>query len=692
MLNKFKNLVDNIPASIHNEKEFMKEYRVDIEEESINYIEKAISNDLRTKIANLNYPLGKINRNTFNMLKEELIYREVILNENSIPYLKIIETFFYINPYMERLAPFDDEKWAEVIECCKNYLNFKNYNNLSKDNLKEHFPKEYNRSESVRYLMDKGCKIKIENNKIDFIYGLDNILIELDKKIESFGGINLIIEIFNNVEYSSEFKRFYFMKNTDILNQNKNLETPWGYLFNLALKHPNFKHYSKRKKYERLYNEIKKLSEIIVNGVYDVQEYNIFNHIFQNEQTFPQHVSDLVLYDSLFRVPQGNIDLELKLCEYFFSFEDDFFESTLGFSLEEFISIIEQLKNISQNSGNRIMLRLSKKEDYVLDYYDYLKILNFMSHKDNINYEYIFPADYLKIDFYKRPLIKLDQTSFFIPTIPVISPNFYEVIADNLRKPYKKQFKQNLDDVFGTRLELLIRHLFDERSIIYIPNSKFSHGKCKGESDFIIETDKSIILIEVKKKVLRRESKAGYNYRIFMDLFGSFVKSQFQANKLEYLLKKYGKVELDLEDETKYILSLNERHVKRISLTQLEYGSLYNPNFIEYFLYTLIYGEYVLENGDDKLNDEFEEFKKDIIDFNESYNKLNEIEEINFKEYAHANTYFMSLSQLFEVIKKSSDNNSFYKNLPNQLMEFGTFDWFYEYGRIINSRNKHENQ
>ena len=149
---------------------------------------------------------------------------------------------------------------------------------------------------------------------------------------------------------------------------------------------------------------------------------------------------------------------------------------------------------------------------------------------------------------------------------------------------------------------------------------------------------------------------------------------------------------MDLEDETKYILSLNERHVKRISLTQLEYGSLYNPNFIEYFLYTLIYGEYVLENGDDKLNDEFEEFKKDIMDFNESYNKLNEIEEINFKEYAHANTYFMSLSQLFEVIKRSSDNNSFYKNLPNQLMEFGTFDWFYEYGRIINSRNKHENQ
>ena len=80
------------------------------------------------------------------------------------------------------------------------------------------------------------------------------------------------------------------------------------------------------------------------------------------------------------------------------------------------------------------------------------------------------------------------------------------------------------------------------------------------------------------------------------------------------------------------------------------------------------------------------------MDFNESYNKLNEIEEINFKEYAHANTYFMSLSQLFEVIKRSSDNNSFYKNLPNQLKEFGTFDWFYEYGWIINSRNKHENQ
>ena len=98
--------------------------------------------------------------------------------------------------------------------------------------------------------------------------------------IEKFGGINLIIHLLNNVEFNEDFQRFFFLKKTDILNQNELLEVPFGYLFNLALKHKKFKNFSKVVKYQKLLNEIVQLSSIIVNAVNNVQDYNVFTHIF----------------------------------------------------------------------------------------------------------------------------------------------------------------------------------------------------------------------------------------------------------------------------------------------------------------------------------------------------------------------------------------------------------------------------
>ena len=47
---------------------------------------------------------------------------------------------------------------------------------------------------------------------------------------------------------------------------------------------------------------------------------------------------------------------------------------------------------------------------------------------------------------------------------------------------------------------------------------------------------------EAKKKVLTIKSKSEQNYNIFMDLSTSLLKSQIQAGKVEFLLKKNGKI------------------------------------------------------------------------------------------------------------------------------------------------------
>lgn len=121
--------------------------------------------------------------------------------------------------------------------------------------------------------------------------------------------------------------------------------------------------------------------------------------------------------------------------------------------------------------------------------------------------------------------------------------------------------------------------------------------------------------------------------------------------------------------------------IKRISLTQFEYGSLYNHIFIKHFLKAQLRGDFTLENGDDNLNREFEKFIKYAKQFRNQYIELNEIQEEDFNYFIYR-CYFMSLSQLFEVIKKSKDNNTFDKNLPNNIIEQGSFDWYCDYGLL----------
>lgn len=672
MLDIFKNLVDNIEATIVCEKDFEKEYGITLDDKSIHFAEDKVSNEIETILKSLDDGLDKI---VLNKINTELMYRQLIYDEDLIPYLQIIDIMHYVTGAFKFIPNWDDEKWNVLIRSSKNYLNLsENY----KFDLKSSNTKVFNRAQSVKYLTNRNCEISIIGDEIKFISGLDDLYKKLEQKISEFGGINLIFECLGHLNYDSKFKRYVFLK--DLNPGDKQPQIPWGYLLNLSLKHLQFKHISKRFKYEKLLNEIIELSTRIINGVYNVQDYSIWPYFYLGLKNLPQHVSNMVLYDSLFKISQSNILLELKLCEYLFSFDQDFFKDNLGFTIDEFITVGKEFYNIWDKENKPILIQLSKKVNYALSYDTYIKILNFMSHTDNLNNNYIEPDDYQKINFHEKPLLKFNSSSFLLPAVSWSAPNFYESLASFLREPCELQLNKKLNDILGVRLEEFIAKLLNKYGINFIKGGKYKFNKNISECDFVIECEKSIIIIEVKMKVLTRESKSGRNYRIFIDLSKSLLYSQIQAGKVEILLKRNRKISLK-ENNKRYEISLKNRVIKRISLTQLEYGSLYNQLFIRKFLEAQLKGEFSLENGDDELNQNFEEFIEYGKQFQQQYKELNKLQKEDFNYFIHR-CYFMSLSQLFEVIKRSSDNDTFDENLPDNIIETGTFDWYYEYGLL----------
>lgn len=674
LITEFKSLVDSIDATIFNDEDFEKEYGINLDDKSSDFPKDKFIQDLKSIFDDIN---DGLERSIIGKISREFVYRHVIYNEDSLLYLQIIKIIFdCVNPL--KFPYFDDNNWKTIIKLCKNILNFPNSLILYEKNLKKEYTKDFNRATSIKYLLGKNCKIKISNGDVEFIFGLENIFRELDNKIDEFGGINLIFECLSHFTYNQTFDRYFFIR--DLSYNNKNIEIPWGYILNLSLKHLQFKHITKRTKYEKLFKQILNLASVIINGVYNIQEYNIFHYIFLDRRNIPKDFSSLVLNDSLFSISQSNFNLELGLCKFLFSHDDDFFKEQLGFSIDDYILVFENFIDSWENENRPVLISLSKKKQHILPYNIYSKVLNFMSHSGNINENYFEPNDYLSIDFFEKPLIKYYNNYFLLPSLPWSAPNFYESLVSPLRSFYENELSKDLDEILGERLEMFIAEMLEKSGVTFIKGGQYKFRNNPAECDFIIESDKSIIIIEVKKKVLTRNSKSGRDYSIILDLSNSLLYSQIQAGKVELLLKENGKILLD-SNNSQYTVFLEDKIIKRISLTQFEYGSLHNQIFVEKFFDSLLNGDYVLKNGDEHLNKKFGKFIKRSEQFRNQYVQLNKIKEEDFRFFV-SRCYFMSLPQLYEILKRSTDNNSFDESLPNNRLQMGTFDWYYKYGKL----------
>jgi hypothetical protein len=116
------------------------------------------------------------------------------------------------------------------------------------------------------------------------------------------------------------------------------------------------------------------------------------------------------------------------------------------------------------------------------------------------------------------------------------APNYFEALSSPLRQKFKSQ-KKDLDNELGRQLELYLQKKFTGQSISFVTGNYEVDG-IHGECDFLIETQKAIVLIEFKKKVLTRKSKSGNDIHILLDLSDSILSAQLQAGRTEIIFRE----------------------------------------------------------------------------------------------------------------------------------------------------------
>lgn len=689
LLDDFKNVVDSYSATFSpdNLEEVCKQLCIDT---THGYGRSQVTDKLYQNIReaihlNSESRPTKISRTAFTKLQSDLIYRYVLYNENPVEYLKVLRVIQDSCRQNENyLFPFSDTNaWKKAIENAKNYNAFSSDTFSTKlENLRKDYPKDYDIAISVKTLVDKGCKIEIKDSGIHIVSGLESVVEEINEKVKTIGGIVLAKSLFNHLnslkKYSTRFERYFITREASGISFDQRPQIPFGFLLNLSLKYPYEN--LKVKKPKILLNEIIDLAIIISNGAYGVQQYNFWEFHFQSGETIIQFYTDIVLWDTMFTIPQCRSSSALEICDNLFSFITHAeFQNALGFTRDDFISVSTEINKLATDihSPTIVYHSVISKSLKQIDKSKIQVILDLLSHQSGVNTKYNLPSDYTSINFWKKPLLKLGATKFLLMNQSWCAPNYFEAIASPLRTNFKS-LNRNLDNELGGQLEIYLQSKLTTKGISFMTGDYDVDG-LHGECDLLIESEKAIILIEFKKKVLTGKAKSGVDTELLIDLSKSILDAQIQAGRTEIILREKGHITMTAKDGRIQTVSLNGRYIERVALTQLEFGGFHDRSIFKHLLIALLTHSYGTHLTDIKTIEKFEELKEKQAKWVEQYNKLCLID-TDYPKHPFFDSWFMSLPQLLEVINLSTDNNSFYETLrKTKHITLNTLDWYREF-------------
>lgn len=614
----------------------------------------------------------------FQEFRDELIFREVLNGESSKKHIEIVnilkDACRHELKYIQNSS--SQKQWQVAIQYAADYLKFSPHSSHSYQTLRDENPKAYDRAIAAKELREVDCIVEVVDTEI-IINGIDKLYQNISDRIQMVGGLTFAKFIFTYLgekAYSETFERYKITRSVSTIENDQKPQIPFGYLLNLCVKYPYF-----AKDSEKHSNEFKSIIDLatkITFSVYGAQPYSQWESILLDGDKMIKFLTNVALWDSIYSIPQCKPTTALEIAFGIFNpLPDEIFEQDFGFSRIEVKLVTQKVNDQLKNKKGIFIIDFDKldKKLYRLKREKIESILDIMSHMKEANKEYNEPADYLKIDFNFKPFIKIGKLQYLVMDKSWSSPSYFESLAAKIRESNK-----NLDQQLGHPMEDFLHDKFKEKGILALTGEYSYMGK-EGECDFLIETEKAIILIEAKKKVLTRKSKSGSDIEIILDLSDSILEAQRQAGRTAIVLMEAGSITLRQPDGSSIMVELKGREIERIALTQLEYGGFQDRMVMEKFLMTLLTHTINTSLVDPRVVKKITALTSKQQDWIEQYKKLCNLDP-NFEHWPFRNCWFSNLPQILEVINVSRDCETFYKAFTaNKYVSTGTMDWYTEY-------------
>lgn len=290
-------------------------------------------------------------------------------------------------------------------------------------------------------------------------------------------------------------------------------------------------------------------------------------------------------------------------------------------------------------------------------------------HHEGVNQKLSFPPKDTDVDSAFRPLVVVNGV-FILQPPPMAGRAILNAATDWCRCAWpNKKFDE---EALGPMLEEFIRHKLSVRGVNVL-HGKYKQAGTEGECDAVIETEKELIFLELKSKMLRREGKAGNDLVAVADLGQALVRPQAQAIHHHAALLKSGSLTLQAKSGGGTI-TLTEREVLKVSITRGDLGSLHDRIFLQQFLRAGSIANF--DAVDSKNQSKLKELKHW---FDRLKAAARSVGEADFHStFPYSRSWSLSVFQLLLLLEHTVDNDSFSRELQRTRRIVTSMRDFYE--------------
>ncbi|HHH2177226.1 TPA: hypothetical protein ACPY6A_004196 [Yersinia enterocolitica] len=525
-------------------------------------------------------------------------------------------------------------------------------------------------AESIKYLRAKGYKTFVNYGSV--VIDDENMLFSSIEYRFNELGYHATFFLLSSIKklYSPKSERYFFKKAPDAM-VNFTPEIPWGYLFNISLSNLH-----EVKHTRDIYKKFQDCIELAKNYfcVQGIQNSSQFSDLIQKNDTILSSIQKNIIYDQHFPIEQVSSKHFKEIIEGIF-LSSEILSKNINTKI--YIDIFNWLNYRARyDEPYRFTIHdIASHLECKYNEDELIVILNEISLTiDNINKKYLRPETIGNRNYFTKPLVKINSVYVYINPIFCNYGFYYHLIKVCESKKVK-------GEIIGSIIESFVLELLMRQNLNVLSNKKYKISKNHAkelsiqsdmrECDFIIETKKSIIFIELKKKTITTEARSGDVVKSTIDLSQSLFHALAQTGCHEYLLRSNGRI--DFTDGT--YIELDNRKVERVALSLFDFNALQDGAFIHEILRTLIWSN--IQSGD-QTNDK--KMNKYLTELMNQYNTNLFQEEYIISKRFFFNCRFFSIPQLIEMLSNSIDNDSFEKEMNRtRNMTSGSKDWYREY-------------
>ncbi|CAI1055920.1 hypothetical protein [Serratia quinivorans] len=630
------------------------------------------SNDGYIKMKNISGDDIYLVREKLIYLQKKIIYEHVVNERPLNPYIAYVNVLLdgvRDNTKTKEQGNYSSIKWDDIISVLGE---IKETNMLMRasTNYEDIYAKHFDFSRSCARVIKKGFPIVEKEDVFYFDETYHHQLtLEIDRLAVSVGGCNILHAVFECVSnsYDSSQKRFHTFRSLSMGSNRPLPAIPWAYLIALGTKHSNSLGNSENE------SNIQELIELLTDivSIFELQDYTPYESWYVDHHGLTRFLSDGIVFDNLFCIAQMHSGYVSEILDFLVNSAEFKNVRSHGFLIGKIYnsslallnkSLEKQITDISFNVAKKT-LNLGTKKSSVM--------INNLLLNQTPNKSLGFPPKSTDIDNNFTQLIPFKENYLLLPR-PLSALAFLNSTLNAIIAPDGERNKDN-DAMLGHVIERFIKDKLNHYSIAYRSGNFVSNdGLVSGESDLTIETENSIIFIEIKKKGMTRLSMSGVDYSILSDLGGGLIHATSQCFKAERVLRCDGEINIEGSPPLIY----KSQRIFKIALTLYDYGSFQDRMTIRSILNNSLGATF--KGSDAKIDKKLDNWKDHINELSEHIQKLKHFGQLDDEPF-HS-LFFMSTPQLLMILEDKVSSEGIDKALRTlSSVSHSTRDFYKEY-------------